>query len=231
LSSSLDVTQGAQTRETAREGFIDRLAAGHAQTIVTYGTSLTAGGAWPGLLQELLNRKYPGLATVINSGEGGQWSGWGVENLDERVLQKHPDAVFLEFGVNDAVLRFNASLELARSNLELMLDRILGQNPLCQVILQTMNCAGGAAEERRGGRTAAYYQIYRDVARERGLLLIDMYPVWKNLFERDFVEFQRLAPDLLHPNREGAERIAMPVIEAVLWPQTSTTHGAGCAGR
>lgn len=231
MNSSPNVTQGAKARETVSKGFIDRLAAGRAQTVVTYGTSLTAGGAWPGLLQELLNRKYPGLATVINSGEGGQWSGWGVENLDERVLQKRPDAVFLEFGVNDAVLRFNASLELARSNLELMLDRILGQNPLCQVILETMNCAGGAAEERRGGRTAAYYQVYRDVACERGLLLIDMYPAWKNLFDCDFAEFQRLVPDLLHPNRAGAERITMPAIEAALWPRTSTTFAGGTASR
>ncbi len=94
------------TGTAGRPSFIRNLEAGRAQTIVTYGTSLTAGGAWPALLQGVLDRKYPGLATVINSGEGGQWSAWGVQNLEERVLQKNPDAVFIEFGINDAVLRF-----------------------------------------------------------------------------------------------------------------------------
>lgn len=202
----------------AGSNFVKHLEAGRPQTIVTYGTSLTAGGAWPRLLQETLDRRYPGLATVINSGEGGQWSGWGVENLETRVLQKRPDAVFIEFGVNDAVLRFNATLDLSRRNLECMIDRILEENPACQVILMTMNCASGNAEERRGYQTAAYYQVYREVAKARRLLLIDTYPAWKELFDKQPDVFQMLVPDLLHPGKEGAERMTMPIIESALWP-------------
>ena len=44
------------------------------QTIVAYGTSLTAGGAWVGQLKAALDAKFPGRATVINSGAGGMWS-------------------------------------------------------------------------------------------------------------------------------------------------------------
>jgi len=52
-----------------RSQLVGNLEAGRSQTIVTYGTSLTAGGAWVSQLQEALNAKYPGLAKVINSGE------------------------------------------------------------------------------------------------------------------------------------------------------------------
>ena len=46
------------------------LDAGKVQTVVAYGTSLTASGAWVQQLGDDLNQRYPGRATVINSGKG-----------------------------------------------------------------------------------------------------------------------------------------------------------------
>ena len=40
--------------------WVGRLAAGEAQRILTYGTSLTAGGAWVEQLEGELQRRYPG---------------------------------------------------------------------------------------------------------------------------------------------------------------------------
>ena len=40
--------------------WVERLAAGEAQRILTYGTSLTAGGAWVEQLEGELQRRYPG---------------------------------------------------------------------------------------------------------------------------------------------------------------------------
>ena len=42
--------------------WVERLAAGEAQRILTYGTSLTAGGAWVEQLEGELQRRYPGEA-------------------------------------------------------------------------------------------------------------------------------------------------------------------------
>ena len=86
------------------------LESGKRQTIVTYGTSLTAGGAWVGQLQQALDSRYPGQATVINSGKGAMWSKWGVDNLEERVIQKKPDTVLIEFAINDAYLPCKTSV-------------------------------------------------------------------------------------------------------------------------
>ena len=53
---------------------VARLKAGKSQTVVASGTSLTEGGAWVSQLQQALQAEYPGLATVINSGQGRMWS-------------------------------------------------------------------------------------------------------------------------------------------------------------
>ena len=58
--------------------FIKNLEAKKKQHLVVYGTSLTAAGAWPDLLKEALDRKYPGLVTLANGACSGQWSQWGV---------------------------------------------------------------------------------------------------------------------------------------------------------
>ena len=96
---------------------INNLKAGKAQTIVTYGTSLTSGGAWVQQLGQALEARWPGKTKVINSGAGGMWSTWGVENLDTRVLAKKPDTLFIEFGINDAYLDYKTTVISARDNL------------------------------------------------------------------------------------------------------------------
>ena len=100
---------------------VKNLKAGKTQTIVTYGTSLTSGGAWVRQLDAALKARWPGQARVVNSGAGGMWSTWGVDNLDARVIEKKPDTLFIEFGINDAYLDYKTSVVKARANLENMI--------------------------------------------------------------------------------------------------------------
>lgn len=195
--------------------FTEQLMAGRKQHIVTYGTSLTAGGAWVEQLRDLLDARFPGLVTVTNSGMGAMWSTWGAENLTERVLAFHPDVVTLEFASNDAYLPYATSIETARANLALMIDRILHVNLHAEIILLTMNPPTGPHLEARPNY-AAYYQLYRDMARERGLLLIDIEPAWQALLERDAATFYHFIPDGIHPNALGCEEIIIPAIAAAL---------------
>ncbi|HEY3320363.1 MAG TPA: SGNH/GDSL hydrolase family protein [Planctomycetota bacterium] len=198
---------------------VQNLTAGKKQHVVTYGTSLTAGGAWVGQLKSLLEKKYPGLATVTNSGQSAMWSDWGVKNLDKRVIEKAPDAVFIEFAINDAFLEYKTSTADCRKNLENMIDRILKARPECQVILMTMNPPINVHLERRP-KIEEYYQVYRDVAAERKLLLIDHYPVWKALLDKDKKTFDAWVPDGIHPSATGCEKVIIPGIEAALFGGT-----------
>lgn len=193
---------------------VTNLEAGKEQVVVAYGTSLTAGGAWVKQIEEILDEKYPGLATVINSGGSGQWSEWGVRNLDQRVLQKKPDTVFIEFSINDSVERFKGSVEIAKANLEAMIAGILKSNPECEIILMTMTPGDKYPQGHRSYRKDinAHYDMYRSVAEEKGLLIIDHFANWKKLQRMDENLFLEYVPDTIHPTAKGCAKVATPVI-------------------
>lgn len=190
------------------------LEAGRKQVIVVYGTSLTAAGAWVTQLDDTLKKRFPGRAAVINSGGSGMWSQWGVENLDARVIRKNPDAVFIEFCINDAVTRFHCPVAQSRRNLEAMLDGILKARPQCEIILMTMTPGdkhpAGHASHRED--MEPYNAMYRDVARQRGLMLIDHHPAWKALQTGDRKRFDEYVPDSIHPTAAGCAAIVTPAI-------------------
>jgi len=190
---------------------ITNLEAGKKQTVVTYGTSLTAVGAWVDQLRSVFEQNYPGQVNLINSGSGGSNSDWGRKNFEERVIQKKPDTVFIEFAVNDAVARRRTSVEHAQANLEGMIDRLLKAQPDCEIILMVMN-PPVAHTKRDRPNLAAYNQMYRDVAKERKLQLIDHYPAWEKILNEDPGRFLHYVPDAIHPVREGARDVITPAI-------------------
>lgn len=193
---------------------VRNLESGKSQVVVAYGTSLTQMGAWVKQVDDVLQKRYPGLLKVINSGGSGQWSDWGVKNLDTKVLDKNPNTVFIEFSINDSVDRFEASVELARNNLNNMIDRILKQNADCEIILMVMNPVNPAAERWGKGRSRLkeFNQMYRDVAKERNFLLIDHYPNWQKILDGDPALFSKYVPDGLHPAAEGCLNVVTPEI-------------------
>lgn len=202
---------------------IDNLEVGKHQTLVTYGTSLTAGGAWVGQVRDALAKRYPGLINVVNAGRGGMWSTWGVENLDQRVIARKPDTILIEFAINDAFSNYKTSVELARKNLENMINRILKANPNCEIVLMTMNPPVGVHLERRPD-IEKYYEMYRDVALDRKLHLIDHHPRWVAILEKDRAEFNRLVPDGIHPGPAGCAQVTTPFILESLGLKPETTE-------
>jgi acyl-CoA thioesterase-1 len=185
------------------------------ETIITFGTSLTAGGAWVGQLDAALEEYAPGKFTVINSGAGGMWSNWGVKNLEKRVIEKKPDLVFIEFAINDAFLKYETPVEMAQANLITMIDRIHASNPDCIIILMVMSPPISEHLERRP-KINDYYQMYREVARDQKIILIDHYPDWAEILLNDKPLFNRYVPDGIHPNAIGCAAITTPNILAAL---------------
>ena len=216
---------GAGCQTTRRSCLVNNLDDGKQQTVVTYGTSLTAGGAWVKELQQILDRCYPGQVSVVNSGMSAKWSATGVEHLDNRVIEKKPDTVLIEFAINDAYLPYKTSVKQAQSNLENMMERILNANPKCEIVLMVMNPPIGVHLERRP-RIKEYYQMYRDVAKARDLLLIDHYPQWEDVLETDADLFNRYVPDGIHPGPEGCKVVITPEIIKSLGIEAEQPDGA-----
>jgi hypothetical protein len=185
---------------------MDNLKSGKKQTVVLFGTSLSRGGDWfPSWfqpVQEILDKKFPGQLTAINSAGSGQHSRWGLEVLDENVIAKAPDCMFIEFSINDAVARFDLSLDESRKNMNAMIDRIQTALPGCEIILQITNPVVGRPEGDRSHRREQekYEQIYRDIARERKLVLIDNAPLWRAILEKKGEQsYRQFVPDGIHP--------------------------------
>lgn len=185
--------------------------------VVFYGTSLTRAGGWAEIIGAELRARYPALR-IVNAAESGQHSRWGREHFAERVLAQSPSAVFLEFAINDAVARFALSVAEARANLEAMLDALAAQHPRCVAVLQIMNPVIDRPPGHDGHRPhlAIYEQPWRDVARERGLLLVDHAPAWAELLARGEDEFRCYVPDGLHPNAAGYAGFMLPRLREAL---------------
>lgn len=195
--------------------FVQNLKAGKEQTLVTFGTSLTAVGAWVGQLDQVLQQQFGEKVNLVNGAQGGANSAWGVKSLEQKVLKHEPDTVFIEFAINDAVARRRTSVDDARGNLENIITRILEQNPNCEIILMTMNVPVGHTGVQRPN-IDAYYQMYRDVAQERGYLLIDHNKNWKKLLDENPGKYLQHMPDAIHPVYAGALEVITPHMVEVL---------------
>lgn len=205
---------------------IQNLRAGKPQKLATYGTSLTNPGPWPGQLNSWLRGEFPGLFTLVNGGIIASSSTNPnpvfdlLGRLQERVLASNPDTVMLEFAINDAYVDFGISLAQSRANLNTMIDRIQAGAPNREVILMTMNPAwdvpGGLQPASVRPNLPQYYQIFRDVAAERNLLLIDHYVNWTALRDADLATFMRYIPDGIHPVAAGTTAVELPELKRAL---------------
>lgn len=198
---------------------VKNLQQGKKQVLVVYGTSLSAGAggiAWVDSVSTYFNKRYNGNLRVFNSGKSAMWSGWGVEHLQDSVIAKKPDAVMIEFSMNDAFLKYQTSTALALLNLDYMINRIKLYNPQCEIILQVMNIP---IREHAAARPdlVKYDDLYREVAAKRKLILIDHFENWEQILKQGEAEYLRFVPDGIHPSAESARRIIAPkVIEKLL---------------
>lgn len=198
------------------------LESGRPTTVVAYGTSLTAGGAWTRELAAYWEKHYPGKVTFLNAAKNGMHSGWGVENLAERVIEKSPDLVLIEFAVNDAAARHGISPQKSVANLETMAAALRARNPAVEIVVQTMNPAWDSPrvpEKKYGSdrpELAAYYDAWRDGARRLGLPLVEHYPTWLKIQREEPERFRDLVPDGIHPGEEASRQITWAGLESFL---------------
>jgi lysophospholipase L1-like esterase len=188
---------------------------GKDQTVVLYGTDLTQKGAWVEQLKAEFQQRYPNQVNLINSGMTGLWSEWGVKNLDRQVITNRPDAVFIEFAINDSFLMSRTPVPQARVNFVKMIERIRAANKNCDIILMVMNPPLGKHLTDRPNINA-YNQMYRDLAVERRLILIDHDRNWQKILKEDPKRYSAYVPDGLHPNAEGCKAVITPEILRVL---------------
>lgn len=123
-----------------------KLANGENLKIVYYGDSITEGynassfvgvepnmPIWSKLVTQSLRKTYPSAnITEVNTGLSGQTAQWGIQNVQDRVVNYHPDLVVIAFGMNDGSSR---SPEAFTADLQAMMDAVRKDNPNCEFVL------------------------------------------------------------------------------------------------
>ncbi len=183
--------------------------------ILLLGTSLTARGSWPRILEERLASCAPRGVEVTRLARAGENSHWGLAALRQRLAdasQPLPDIVVSEFSGNDASVNRGMPLFLSRSAARSLIRTIrrAGAVPF----LSTMSPAWEWEAVTRPG-LARYHAMYRELAGETGAGLIDTAPAW--LAIPDDLR-KSLVPDGGHPTDDGMRRIALPILVAALRP-------------
>lgn len=200
--------------------FAANLKAGKPQTLVAFGTSLTAGGAWVGLTDNYLKARFPGLATVRNEGASGHSSKYGL-TIIRNVTRHKPDLVLIEFCMNDAYYPerdgFKEGVTVAGSlaNLGAIVDSIRASNPACEILLQTMDLPLGIHRARRP-RLEEYHTGYREFAKAEGFGIIDHALRWQAVLAFDTALYVSWLPDSIHPSAAGSAAITFPAVVGAL---------------
>ncbi len=208
--AALAVLAAASPAHGAVANFLTELARGHRQNIVTYGTSLTANSAWPGLLEGVLKDAFGRRKVRLsNTAGGGKDSRWGLANLEERVIRKRPDVVFIEFAINDAVAGSRLSVAESMGNLDAMISTIRAKLPDCDIVLMVMNPPTGDALRQRP-RIREYEEGYREIGLRRECWLVDFSVEWREIVEEHPQRWAEYAPDGLHPKPLACREVILP---------------------
>lgn len=176
--------------------------------IVALGDSLTAGyglpskdDAFPALLQREIDKA--GLAyEVVNMGVSGDTTAGGLRRL-EWAMEGDVRVVIVALGGNDGLRGLGP--EAMRDNLARIIDGV--QERGARVLL----CGMEAPPNLGSQYTVEFRQVYQDLAREKHTALLPF------LLDGVAGHASLNQPDGIHPNQQGAARVAA-LVWAVLRP-------------
>ncbi len=217
--------------------------------IVVMGDSITAGGSGPGgyvsLLQETLAARYPSQAIeVINAGISGHKSTDMAARFQRDVLDKKPDLVTINVGVNDVWHGFfnwqenkryangdlPAGVPLAkyREKVTEMVDaaqaariRVVLVSPT--LIYEDLGCA-------ENSRLTEYAKAMREIAKEKRCLFVDLNTPFREVVAA-YRKHAGAAPNLLttdgvHMNASGYRMMAYGVLRVLGVPDVGGVAAA-----
>jgi acyl-CoA thioesterase-1 len=192
----------------------------HAQIILVFGDSLSAGygirvdHGWVSLLAQKLAGEGYGFQ-VANASVSGETTAGGLARLPRALALHRPSILILELGANDGLR--GLPLEQARDNLGRMVS--LARDAGARVLLLGMLMPPNYGERY----TEAFRQMYLDVAQSYRVPLVPF------LLDRVALHAQLMQADDLHPNELG-----QPLLLENVWPklapllqQTARSSGAG----
>ncbi len=216
------------------------LADDHTQTIVTFGDSTTAPRGELKVYADLLQNELPERgkpSRVVNAGIGGNNTNHARVRFAKDVLERDPDIVIIQFGINDAAVdvwkdppatKPRVDIETYAHNLRYFVQTLKSRR--VSVVLMTPNSLRWTAKLReRYGKPpyqpdaadgfnvllTLYAQKVRDIAKSAQVPLVDVYQDFESFGKQDGQSTSDLLLDGMHPGKLGHRRIADQLISVL----------------
>ena len=183
------------------------------------------------LVKEALLELFPRCGVnIVNAGIGGDKTEGALGRIEKDVLNKNPDLVVIMFGVNDAFSGGVEHADIYKENLRKLFTMV--QDAGSEVIFMTppMMCtkvshrltdsmlrgvAEGAAKVQNEGVLTLYVEKAREVAKECGVPVAEVYDKWMKLHNSGVDVTSLMANYINHPSRNMHKLFAKAVLEAM----------------
>ena len=210
-------------------------------TTLAFGDSTTAPRTVDGkpltVYCDLLRAELPDrgvVGPVINAGVGGNTTADAMARFQVDVLNRDPDTVVMQFGINDCrILDGNTtprvSLANYKSNMTTMTQQLKAAGK--KVVLMTPNPLYwserihdlwnySAEEVAASDPVNEYAEAVRQIAAAEEVPLVDIY----NLFKQQ-ADYQSLLIDDIHPNDAGHRLVANALLDTLVIPGDANNDG------
>lgn len=177
-------------------------------------------------LKEIINVLYPNVQiNVINSGISGDSADFGIKRLERDILSFNPDLCVVSYGLNDC---YDKSVETYTSSLDEIFKKLKEKNIETIFLTQNAMCTKTSchvtddlaisaskefAEIQNSGKLKKYIEEAKKTAKENGVKICDLYPVWEKMINSGVDTNELLANKLNHPIREYHYYIAVKLLE------------------
>ena len=150
-----------------------KLAEGKSVTIAYYGGSITAGPGWRNFTLDWFAKQYPkAKVTELNASLGGSGSLVGVFRADHDLVAALPDAVFIEFSLNDVADVRDRPAEVAGA-LEGIIRKLRMRKPDSDICLAyTLHSSG--VDLLNQGKFSASVSLHESIAEHYGIPAIHL---------------------------------------------------------
>lgn len=214
--------------------------AGKAVTVVVFGDSTTAPREAVQVYADCLKRDLPkkGIqAEIINAGIGGNTTADAKGRFEKDVLDRHPDIVVIQFGINDSTVdvwkkppatQSRVKKDQYAKTLEHFVDTLRKD---CKVILMTPNPIRWTPTLRGiygkppyrpddsdgfNVTLGPYADCVRAVAKNKKVPLVDVYAAFQAYGHVKGQSVDDLLLDGMHPNDKGHRLVADLLIKVLL---------------
>jgi lysophospholipase L1-like esterase len=196
--------------------------------VVFFGDSITERGAKPGgyitrIADALTQKGLAGQYDLIGAGVGGNKVYDLYLRMDDDVLAKNPEVVFIWIGVNDVWHKVTFGTGTDADKFERFNTAII--NKLLDRHIRVILCTPGVIGEKtdftnqQDGDLNAYSQIVRNLAQKFHCGLVDLREVFHNYELQNNpgnAEKGILTLDKVHLNEKGDQLVADKMLEVLL---------------